>query len=467
VIPARELQPVRPSALLGGPMIVIGVVAFSAFTGWNVARGSVLLWAPLALCILAIYATVRPDLLFLGWLAIAPFIQESARESQIGSVLANVFYVLPIGVLLFRMARSNSLAGHIHWYDVLPAGYVCMILLSQGVVDSLQLRQPGFYTGLLHAGIFVGPPMYYICAFGPLRRLSPRHLCVTLLSSCSVVAALGIFEHFTHWNLWGQALPDDPPRIVVTLSTPAVLGAFYGVGIVMSTAILGWSGPRLLRRLSIVTLVLAVPALFFTYTRGGVAATLAVTAVLVAMRPRVRVVGASLAVLTALVLWANWGEVSGNSLYQQRASDVTNVRGRAVITKASLELAEQRPLLGWGYGQFDKAKNNIEVDTGSLPAASLYDYTSHDTFLTILVELGIIGLTLAFLPWIVVVWSTMRRFSIMPYPSWYTLSLLAIIGVVTLTAFTTDMRFSSFVPALAWCAVGLLRRGLWNQASPA
>lgn len=467
---ARELSRTSPSVVLGGPLLVVAVIALSLFTGWNVARGSVLLWVPLALVVLALYSTVRTDLLFVGWLAVSPFIQENARETAIGWVLTNVFYVLPVGVLLIRMTRSNSLARHIRWYDVLPAGYVCLTILSQALVDSLQLRQPGFYTGLLHAGIFIGPPMYYICAFGPLQRLSPRHVCAAVLTSCSLVAALGIFEHFTHWNLWGMEQlrdgVDDPLRIVVTLSNPAVLGAFYGAGIVTATAVLGWGGPPLLRRLSVVTLVLAFPALFFTFTRGGILATVAVTAALVAMRPRVRVVAAVLAIFAIFMAWFSWGDISSSSVYQQRAANTYNVRGRQAQNEAGLQLAAERPLLGWGYGQYDEAKNRTASYRGPL-SASVYGYTSHNTFLTILVEIGIAGLVLAFLPWLIVVWSTIRRFSSMPYPSWYVLSLLAIIAVVVLTAQTTDMRFFSFVPALAWSAVGLLRRGLWSEASPA
>jgi O-antigen ligase len=467
---ARALAPRRTVLALEGPGLVFVLVAFSLFTGWNVGRGSMLMAAPLALGVLALYATVRPDLLFVGWLAVAPFIQESARATEIGWVLTNVCYVLPIGVLLVRMTRSNSLAGNISWYDTIPALYVCMIILSQGMVDSLVLRQPSFYAQLLHEGVFVGPPLYYICAFGPLQRLSPRHVGIALLTSCSAVGALGIYEHFTHWTLWGAQLlsggPGEPLRIVVTLGNVAVLGAFYGVGIVTATAILCWNGPRLLRHLSIATLVLALPALFFTYTRGGIVATVLVTAALVAMRPRLRVLAGVLVVLAGFVVWFSWGQITSNPLYQQRVAEAYNVQGREAQNKAALELASERPLLGWGYGRYDEVKNANTPYAGPL-ASSVYRYTSHNTYLTILVELGITGLVLAYLPWLVVTSSAVRRFSSMPYPRWYTLSLLAIVAVVMLTAFTTDMRFFSFVPGLAWCSVGLLRRGLWSQTSSA
>lgn len=459
----RALAPEgRPDALVG-PVVASAVIAFSLFSGWNIARGSALLWAPLVLAILALYATVRPDLLFVGWLAVAPFIQESARETQIGWALTNAFYVLPIGVLLIRMARSNSLAKQVRWYDLLPVGYVCLIVLSQATLDSTEVRSPGFYIGLLHSGILVGPPLYYVCAFGPLDRLAPRHVLAALMGSAAAVGALGIIEHFSHWNLWGEELVETPPRIVVTLNSPAVLGAFLGVGIVTAVMVLVWNGPRSLRRLSIVVLALAVPALFFTYTRGGMIATVAVASLLIAPRRQARRIAAGAAVCAAIFLWANWSEVSSSSLYQQRAADVVNVRGRQIQAEAALDLAAQRPLLGWGYGQYDEAKTKSEVDTGSLSEEALYFYTSHNTFLTILVELGIAGIVLAFLPWLIIVGQTVQKPFATSYPVWYTLSLVGVIGVVVITAFTTDMRFFSFVPALAWIAVGLLRRGLWTE----
>jgi len=463
-LPAMRLPVVGPS--LGALAVTCAALAASLFAGWNVARGSLLLWAPVLLALLALYVSVRPEVLFVGWLFAAPFIQESARETPIGSALTNVLYVLPLGVFLIHFMGSNTLARWGRWYDVLPIGYLALILASQAFVDASELKSPSFYTTLLHAGVLVGVSMYYFCAFGPMHRLSPRHVAVALLSSCSIVGALGIVEHFARWNLWGQDLGEEPVRIVVTLSQPAVLGAFLGAGIVTATAALVWDGPRILRRLSVVTLALTLPALFFTYTRGGMIATITVASVLIAMRPRTRAIGAGAAVLAALLVWANWGDISNNSLYQQRAADTVNVTGRLVQDQAALDLTAQRPLLGWGYGQYDEAKKGVEfLSPGSLSERSLYYYTSHNTFLTILVELGVAGVAILFLPWLIVVGRTLRRLGSAPNPEWFTLSLLGILGVYVLTSFTTDMRFFSFVPALAWIAVGLLRRGLWDETS--
>jgi O-antigen ligase len=279
---------------------------------------------------------------------------------------------------------------------------------------------------------------------------------------------MAIAEHYTSWNLWGQHYGDHPARVVSTLSQPAVLGAFLGVGIVFATTVLVWDGPRNLRRLSVATLVATLPALYFTYTRGPILATFAVVMLLIAARPRARLVAAGVAALVGLVIAVSWGQISSSSLYRIRGpGETVNVRTRLVLSEASLHLAAQRPILGWGYGKFDAVKNSQQFNTGTLREEQLYDYTSHDTYLTVLVELGAVGLALLLLPWIVIGGMTLRALRWTTTSEWYSIALLGVLGVVGLTALTIDMRFFSFVPALAWIALGLLRRRLWTERTPA
>jgi O-antigen ligase len=364
--------------------------------------------------------------------------------------------------------RSNSFARHVRWWDTLPAAYLAMILVSQASVDASQLLALGFYTGLLHESVFIGVLMYYVCAFGPLGRLTAERFARALLVGVSLVAGLGIVQHYTAWTLWGGQLVDDPPRITATLVSPALLGVFVGAGIVTSLALLLLDGPRSLRGLAYATLVLGLPALFFTYTRGCIVATFLVAAVvaLLPRRSRLPVVGA--ACVAATVLAASWGTITQSSLYQERASNQTNVSGRFVQARAAIDLVSGKPILGWGYGQYDEAKTRLDTNSGNLPEQSLYFYTSHNTFLTVLVELGILGLMLMLLPWSIVVGENLRR-ARAPSGSlgWLTVSLMAILAVYVLTALTTDMRFFSFVPALSWVAVGLLRRRLWDETAHA
>lgn len=261
---------------------------------------------------------------------------------------------------------------------------------------------------------------------------------------------------------------DDPPRITATLVSPALLGVFVGAGIVTSLALLLLDGPRSLRSLAFATLFLGLPALFFTYTRGCIIATFLVASVVALLPRRSRLAAVGAACVAATILVASWGTLTQSSLYQQRASNQMNVSGRFVQARAAIDLISAKPILGWGHGQYDEAKTRLDTSSGNLPEQSLYFYTSHNTFLTILVELGILGLIILLLPWAIVVGKNLRRARAPSgFPGWLTVSLMAILAVYALTALTTDMRFFSFVPSLSWVAVGLLRRRLWDETARA
>ena len=189
-------------------------------------------------------------------------------------------------------------------------------------------------------------------------------------------------------------------------------------------------GQPKLRRLSLATLAATVPALYFTYTRGPILATFAVAMLLIVARPRMRLVAAGVAAVAALVIAVSWGAISSSSVYRARGpGETVNVRTRLVISEASLHLAAQRPILGWGYGEFDTVKNSESFNTGSLPSKQLYDYTSHDTYLTVLVELGVVGLALLLLPWIIIGRLTLRASRWTTTSKWFPLALLGVLGV--------------------------------------
>src|SRR5204862_5340440 len=106
------------------------------------------------------------------------------------------------------------------------------------------------------------------------RRLGER-FAGAFLASGIVVALMGIVDHLTGWNLWHQTVwqaggveaGSGISRATSTIG-PASLGTFLGIGIVFAIAILVWDGPQSLRRLSKVFIIIAIPAVYFTYTRG-------------------------------------------------------------------------------------------------------------------------------------------------------------------------------------------------------
>lgn len=418
--------------------------------------------ALLALAGAAILLSLDMVQLFLGWLLVAPIFQESAANSHIGHTLQLALYTAPPAVLLVKHLAAQGIRPRAEWFDFFPAVYLVFVLVSLAVTDGAEFRTAGTVGTLrtLYQTVAIGIIVYYVVAFwrgrGPsLVATAKAFLLIALLQS-----AMAIVEAPTHWNLWhdtGWQRPGDD-RSIATLGNPALTGAVIGTGIVIALAILGWRGPFELRRLAIAMLLLGFPALYTTKTRGPILATLLVALLIVLFSARSRLVGVAAIATVALLLVVFWPQIRSSSVYQTRFTQKQNVQARLVLQEISVKLIERRPFLGWGYNSFDRVKYDVTVPSPQLPLSQALLSTSHDTYLTILVEYGAIGFAIFAVPWITVLWrgvGHIRRFS---EHRWFEVAMLGGILLIAINAATLDYRFSSFVPMLGWLMLALLRR---------
>jgi O-antigen ligase len=131
---------------------------------------------------------------------------------------------------------------------------------------------------------------------------------------------------------------------------------------------------------------------------------------------------------------------------------------RAGLQDWSLQLAEQKPILGWGYGSFDRVKNTSELTaTGGISIKYLLDNTSHNSYLTMLVETGVIGLLLYALPFLILAGRAMARARAPSFDGWVIAGTLASLLVIALSGMTLDLRFFSFAQVLPWILLAILR----------
>ena len=116
------------------------------------------------------------------------------------------------------------------------------------------------------------------------------------------------------------------------------------------------------------------------------------------------------------------------------------------------------PCLGWGYDSFDVRSRAADLNAGERPAQRRHSSTSHNTFLTILVEYGSIGLALFALPWLAISWRALGDALRSPDARWLLLGAVSAVGVFAFAANSIDFRFFLFVPAVPWLLLGILRR---------
>lgn len=451
--------------------VLVASVPAALLAGENAPLAQLAVVGVFVLGYLVFLAALSAETLFLGWLFLAPLFQDAAeRAPEPGGTLVWACFVVPALVLtvrtLFGQQRDVTLTG----VDFIPAAYlvfaVAMILMTS---DSFQETPKVVYTT-----VFLGPMAYYFLRSGPGIGIPFEKIVKVLLYAATLQGVMAIINFATGRNLWDDTHWQEGyhsafPRAVSTLSNPGVLGLFLGVAIVFAVAILSWDGPRPLRRLSIVTLVVCVPGLAMTMTRGSIlAAIFAVGLVLLFGRWRLPLLVGAFALF--VVLLALFPRIQATELYQGRITNEGNISARAALQDVSLQLASEKPILGWGHGSFDEEKNRYAFDSGGVPIEAVLENTSHNTYLTILVEYGIVGLILFSLPFIVVATAALPRVQEPSPERWLFIASLASLLLVVLAALTFDLRFFPFAQLLPWIFLAVLRRLLERaelEAAPA
>jgi O-antigen ligase len=438
--------------------VTVGVVA-----GVSSARGEKLLLVPLLVVAGgAVVFRLRPESLFLCWFFLAPLLQNSADQSPRGHQLVTALYLAPsLALLVWTFAERDPKLSPT-FIDALPLAYFLCIIASFAFTAA-DVRGP---TGVSLRGIYksvgIGVVGYYFLAFGPGRRITSMRFARTILNTGIVASVMGIVDGVVGWNLWNDTgWHSGIRRAVGTLANPAVFGAFVGMCLAVALGILVWRGPPQLRRGAWTMLAVGLPAVFLTLTRGPILATAVAVIVITASRSETRLIAAGVAVVAAVILIASWDRIQTTNVYQQRVVGVRaarNVEAREVLQDWSFKLAEDRPLFGWGYNSFDRVKNSAGLGSGNVPATFGLQNTSHNTWLTILVEFGGVGLLLVVIPWVVISWRSLKVLILRHETRWFLTGALGALIVYVLTASTIDMRFFSFLPAVPWILLGFLRR---------
>ena len=431
-------------------------IASGAATAGRVSLTPVLAMSAIAGA--SILFSLRPEHLFLAWFVVAPFIQESALNSgPLGHLLNATLYLAPSLVFVVWTLTRRPTWTRPQIIDALPLlflleVYVSLIVVGGATTPTLK----GVYMSL-----GIGIAMYYFFAFGPIGKLSIEHVFAGLLAVTIIEGGMSIVDGLTGWNLWHdttwQGASSGESRAIATLHNPSVLGTLLGMGIVVAVSILVWNGPRRLHKLAVIALVFGFPGIFFTYTRAPMIGMAAGVVAVLLSRAKTRLLAVACAILATVVIAVSWSRITTSTVYQNRITNSGTVDIRRDLEHWSWKLAQKRPVFGWGYGSFDRAKAEAGFTAEDI-ALNGTSSTSHNTYLTVLVQYGFVGLFLFVVPWLVIAWralkATVRRLDV----RWYTVGALLALAVFCVANNASDYKSVSFAPAIAWALLGLLRR---------
>jgi O-antigen ligase len=399
----------RNGLLLVAPVLVGMLVAVLVAGGLWYAALAMLLAVPVFV-LLHRY----PVAALLAWLIIAPFVTVT-DSAGIRAVFWVVHRLLPVAALVvLAMGSSLGLRRRARVRagvpEVLMAGYVAATLLSI-VFRSLD---PIADVIIFYDRVVLPMIMYLLVRYlepseRDLRRLLP--VVVFILITQSVI---GVLLWVAPSILPGPWLEHAGRRTTGSFADPNTFGATMAFcGLFLLTAGLVVRRSHAGRSLLVISFALAMLMVFLTFGRANwLAGALVVLGVMIVHRGSVKWIVAI--VVPAVLLLLGGGlldqqiDFAGERLHSSQSEE--EALSRLPVFYAAVKMFELKPLTGWGYEAFDRYSRPFQSRVGDLVSPEK-PHASHNLYLTLLAEQGIVGLVLFTSPavvWLVRSWRVRR-----------------------------------------------------------
>lgn len=406
-----------------------------------------------------------------------------------------------IWLLVFPFFVEGASAAHRYVYWIVHRG---MIPATLGIVilsDWLRVRKrepvrwgPAeltmlVFVGLVLVNIFLFAQSYQnptykfydrifvpFCMYWLVRLYAPREkdlklflwaAFITVVAQCTI----GLLAWFAPQVLPSRWLGKAGARTVGSIGAAA---SYTTTLIFLSLLLFQYAmhcKSRKLRSVLLFTFGLASFCVFFSFSRGSWLGGLAVLVGLMLIYPKqvvrltivlvILVYILSSSVLADHVAWA-WERLTGEQ-------SIRSAEWRAISSNASLGMIEAKPLWGWGYGNYDLYDRQFQTRVGDMAVTG--DGSSHNTYLTLMAELGVIAFLLYIFPlgwWLMFSVKTWQR---LPRDGFWSRTLLAMLWLLILdhvivSNFMDMIRVCPLGTTLWWMALGFIANMVYPYLKP-
>jgi len=372
-----------------------------------------------------------PFIGLLIWLALAPLVVTTG-----GGTMRRVFWVIHRALPLLTVAIIY-LSSWLHLYkrrlprlglsEIFMLGYIIATELS-----IIYLNGSVLATTYVFYDRVVAPMFLYLLVrlINPdeqrLRRLIPVLIFVLLVQSI-----VGVMS----WTIPG-ALPSAwqgsriGTRTTGTLDAYSVFSAtvmFCGLFIVHKAFSDKLS--KKTHQIYMLLFGLSLTMIFFSFSRGSWLAGVLVLVILGITYKKEMTQFALVAVPVGMLVislgflsdYTQWADQRLSSESSENAA-----LSRLPIMYASLRMFAAKPVFGWGFGNFDKYDRQFQARVGDIVNAER-DHASHNVYLTLLAEQGIIGFVFFLFPVFWWFWQSLKAWPLLPKQGFWSRKLLVIL----------------------------------------
>jgi len=455
----------RGSARVSRPLVVLSI-ALALAVGWLASQGhdrtTFVVAVAIPLVILLFRYPWTAVLLFVGLLPLFAVGdgQAGVETWLIGRLLVPVMLMVALAYRMLGLSRSYfrlSLA------DVAIAGFLILALVNIQLLAGNPLRETtAFYDHVLVP----------IALYGLIRVVEPREgelqwLLWLLIGLLLVEAAVGALSWLAPSVLPSEWLGRAGERTVGTVRGPAPYTSTLMVGAMMAIAFMQVRRGELSRIGLFAVVAIAFVGIAISFSRGSWAGAALVMLGLFVFQRRIafRLVGIFALLVVALAVVSS-GAIA--TFAGDRLADADTAESRLVTNNAAIRMIQLRPLLGFGYGNFELFDESLKVRVGDMPAQ---EGSAHHTFLALAAENGLPALALYIFPVVWLLWLTLRRWrqvtSRDPLHGPLLIAMwLAMAHLIVVMNFMDMLHSSTWGTALWWLCLGVIHVVLTRGSRP-
>jgi O-antigen ligase len=374
-----------------------------------------------------------PFLSILIWLICAPFLLHttSATTRQVYWVIHRFLPILTLGsILLPSLLGKKTLPklGFPEWamlcYAIVS---LCSILLTNPERQST--------TYLFYDRVIIPMVLYLIVRLSNPDERMMRWLLPVALFIVFSQSSIGVVSWFAPRALPAKWVDYENHRTIGTLIntntyvTTLILTGFLIFHFGMQ------STSKRLQFGAIGILLVTLYCIFISFSRAGWLAGLLAMIGLATVYPKVILKLGMIVVPIFLIVaifflqnqltWAAQRLKSGDS--EQSALS------RLPVYAAAVGMFQAKPFLGWGYGNFDRFDRQFQPSTLANLSGDNKDHASHNFFLSILAEQGLIGILLYLAPMFYWLRITLKYFSKLPDNGFWGRKILVVLWMTILS----------------------------------
>lgn len=460
--PQERIQKVVRSKDLIVLLSILGTLLAGLVVANLIASGNLLIATTFVFAIPAFILLLRfPFTTLIIWLVLSPFLVQtpSSAERQVYWLVHRLLPVLTLGILTISSGLRIS-KRHLHRLGLAEYAMIGYVAFS---VLSIILQSNAIVTTLIR---FYDSVFIPICLYIVVKLSAPGEKSLKLL----VLVSLYIIITQVVIGILSWVMPSILPSYWLTYAGVRTTGSLNSVSVFTTTLIFagvfvlyaalrmkpGWK-----RNLLIIVYLSTYYSIFISFSRAcwlaGILVILGVFILFPRFTFRLTLRLFPIILLLGGTLLLTQLQFAKDRLYSEGSTQ--SALSRLPVMLAAYRMFEQKPIFGWGYGNFNRFDRQFQSRVGDLVNPDEKNLTSHNMYLTVLAEQGLVGLTLVLMPVICLLLSTIKIRSRFPRSGFKSGNMIGLLWLVILSyiiVFNFAPMVVVFGLGLYWISLGFI-----------